>query len=109
MRTLPLSEAKAQLSKLIDELSSRKEEVTITRHGRPVAMLVRPDVFESWEATLEIMSDPEFLADIRAAIKDADEGRLISEEEMNAQFDRWEAEAAEHERSKAAPADDRPA
>jgi antitoxin YefM len=58
MKTLPLSEVKANLSKLVDEVWSRDERVTITRDGRPAAILVSPDDLESWQATIEIMSDP---------------------------------------------------
>ena len=40
MKTLSLSEAKAKLSSLVDEVSQRDEEVVITRNGRPAAVLV---------------------------------------------------------------------
>ncbi|TMB78343.1 MAG: type II toxin-antitoxin system Phd/YefM family antitoxin [Chloroflexi bacterium] len=64
MKTYPLAEAKAKLSGLIDEVSRRDERVTITKHGRPAAVLMSPNEVESIEATLEIMSDPEFYAEI---------------------------------------------
>ena len=95
MRTVPLSEAKTKLSQLVDDLADRNEQVTITRHGRPVAMLVKPEVFESWEATLEIMRDPEFYADVRQGIKDLEEGRMVSEAQVNALFDELDAAEAE--------------
>lgn len=95
MRTVALSEAKAQLSKLVDDLDERDEQVTITRHGRPVAMLVRPQTIESLEATLEIMRDPEFLADIRRGIQDIEAGRFITGEEVDAIFDELDAAEAE--------------
>lgn len=37
-----VSEARAALSQILDRVDSG-EEVTITRHGKPVAVLVRPD------------------------------------------------------------------
>lgn len=40
MKTLPLSEVKMKLSQLIDEISSQDEQVTITRNGRPAAVLI---------------------------------------------------------------------
>ena len=40
--TLTVSEARAALPQLLDRVSAG-EEVTITRHGRPAAVLVRPD------------------------------------------------------------------
>jgi len=40
MRTVGLAEAKAQLSALLDAVEAG-EEVVITRHGQPVARVVR--------------------------------------------------------------------
>ena len=37
MKTLPLSEVKAKLSRLIDDVNARDEEVVITRNGVPAA------------------------------------------------------------------------
>src|SRR2546426_413129 len=60
----PLAEAKAKLSGLIDDVARRDERVTITKHGRPAAVLMSHDEATSLDATLEIMSDPEFYAEI---------------------------------------------
>lgn len=82
MKTFPLSEAKAQLSKLVDAVAGRDEQVTITRNGRPAAVMVSPDEFESWQATIEIMQDPELVASIRRGLRDLDAGRVLSEQEV---------------------------
>jgi prevent-host-death family protein len=42
MTTIPVYEAKTRLSELLAQ-ASRGEEVTITRHGVPVARLVGPE------------------------------------------------------------------
>ena len=42
MSTISVSEARAALPELLDRVTAG-EEVTITRHGREVAVLVRPD------------------------------------------------------------------
>jgi prevent-host-death family protein len=42
MTTMPISDARAALPALLDRVEAG-EEVTITRHGKPVAVLVRPD------------------------------------------------------------------
>jgi prevent-host-death family protein len=42
MATMSASEARAALPELLNRVEDG-EEVTITRHGRPVAVLVRPD------------------------------------------------------------------
>jgi antitoxin (DNA-binding transcriptional repressor) of toxin-antitoxin stability system len=46
MVTLTASQARASLPGLLTRVENG-EEVTITRHGRPVAVLVRPDVMRA--------------------------------------------------------------
>jgi len=46
MSTLTVSEARSILPEVLDRVE-RGEEVTITRHGRPVAVVVRPDALRS--------------------------------------------------------------
>jgi antitoxin (DNA-binding transcriptional repressor) of toxin-antitoxin stability system len=43
MAIMTVSEARASLPELLTRVEAG-EEVTITRHGRPVAVMVRPDV-----------------------------------------------------------------
>lgn len=46
MVTMTVSEARAALPEVLDRVAGG-EEVTITRHGRPVAVVVRPDILWS--------------------------------------------------------------
>lgn len=65
MKTLSLSEAKMKLSALLDTLAVTDEEVLITKNGRPAAVLVSPDEFESWQETLAVRSDSELMDEIK--------------------------------------------
>jgi len=69
MKTLPLAEVKAKLSRLVDQVAATDEEILITRNGRPAAVLVSPDEFEGWRETQAIRSDPELLAEIRRGLR----------------------------------------
>jgi prevent-host-death family protein len=69
MKTLPLSEVKTRLSELVDRVTSTDEEITITKNGRPAAVLVSSDEFESWKETLAIQSDPELMTEIRKGLR----------------------------------------
>jgi prevent-host-death family protein len=69
MKTMPLSEVKTKLSELLDAVEQRDDVVTITRNGRPVAMIVSKDEYESWQETVEIMRDPKFMKEIRKGIR----------------------------------------
>jgi len=69
MKIIPLSEVKMKLSQLVEEVSSLDEEITITRNGKPVAIIVSPDEFDSWKETLAIRADAELMAEIRRGLE----------------------------------------
>ena len=75
MKTLPIAEAKAKLSHLVDRVEKTDEEVLITRNGRPVAVLVSPDEYESWKETRAIQSDRELMREIRRGLRELKKGR----------------------------------
>jgi prevent-host-death family protein len=56
MRTIGAYEAKTHLPRLLDEVE-QGERITITKHGRPVAVLVPPEAAPApdVEALLELM------------------------------------------------------
>ena len=85
-RVLPLAEIKKRLSEIVDGIEQRHERVVLTRNGRPAAVLMSPDELESLEETLDILSDPAALSEIRAAEADIDAGRSISAEELQARY-----------------------
>jgi len=67
MKTLPLSEAKDRLSKIVNEVADRDERVMITRNGRPAAVMMSSSEFDSLLATLDLLSDPEIMAQIASS------------------------------------------
>lgn len=77
-KTIPLSEARARLSELLDDLERRHEHVVITRNGRPAAVLVPSAEYDAMEETLEILHDEELLDALRESEKDVKAGRLHS-------------------------------
>ena len=48
MKTMRLSEVKTKLSELVDAVERRDEVVTITRNGKPVAIIVSKDEYDGW-------------------------------------------------------------
>ena len=69
MKTMPLSEVKTKLSELVDAVVRRDEVVTITRNGKPVAIVVSKDEYEGWHETVAIMKDEKFMREIRRGIR----------------------------------------
>ena len=67
METLPLSDAKARLSEIAEEVDRTHQRVQITKNGRSYVVLISSEDLESLEATLELLSDPEAMRDVRQA------------------------------------------
>ena len=82
METTSLADAKNRLSELVSAVQGTWERVTITKNGRPAAVLIAPEDLESLIETLEILSDPDAMAAIREARTGA--GELTTGEEMAA-------------------------
>jgi prevent-host-death family protein len=64
-RTLPISEVKARLPELVTGVAEREEEIVVTRNGRPAAMLVNYEEYRRQRDTLDILSDPDMMKQIR--------------------------------------------
>ena len=69
-RTVPVREFRTRLAELLAEVADRREHVTVTRDGRPAAVLVPVDEYEALEETAEILSDEDALAAIRRGLDD---------------------------------------
>lgn len=69
MKTLSLSDAKTRLSGLVDEVSRRDEEVVITKNGRPAAVLVSADEYDSWQETNAVRSDAGLMREIKSGLR----------------------------------------
>lgn len=86
MSAVPVGDARDHFSELIAEVERTHERITVTRHGRPVAILLSPEDLESLEETLDILSQPGALDEIRQSAEDVAAGRTVSIEEVQAEF-----------------------
>ena len=75
MKKVSLSEVKDQLSEYLR--LAEKEEVIITRHGKPAGVLIGFASEDDW-FDYRLEHDPRFLARIEAARKSLREGKGIS-------------------------------
>jgi len=67
MATMTVSEARANLPELMTRVEEG-EEITITRHGRPVAVLVQPGVLSRRRARA-VLADAERVHDLLATAR----------------------------------------
>jgi len=84
--TLPLAEVKAKLSEMVDRVEQQHDRITVTRNGRPAAVLMSPEDLASLEDTLELLSNPTALADIEEARREAKSGKLLTAEQLRAKY-----------------------
>lgn len=63
----PLRQVRDHLSEVVNRVEHEHERVTLTRNGRPAAVLISPDDLAQLEETLDVLGDAEALAEIREA------------------------------------------
>ncbi len=81
MSTAPLTEVRDRLSEIVDEVATQGTEWIVTRHGRPMAVIVGADEYESLIETLNILSDDETMNALAEAEADIEDGNLTYEED----------------------------
>jgi prevent-host-death family protein len=75
---VPLAEVKNRLSEVVERLEREHGRVVITKHGRPAVVMLSVDDLDSLEETLEILSDPSLVADIREAEQERAAGKAVT-------------------------------
>jgi antitoxin YefM len=79
---IPLADAKARLSAVLDDVRDTHNRVVITRNGRPEAVLISVSDLETLEDTLDLLSTPGALDEIRAAEAEIARGEAIDADEL---------------------------
>lgn len=95
MGELPLAEVRNRLSELVADVERTHARITVTKHGRQAAVLVSPDDLASLEETLDALSTPGLLADIRESETAIARGETFDEKTIRADLaSRERAESA---------------
>jgi len=63
----PIRAVRDHLSELVDRVEREHERITVTRNGRPAAVLISANDLAELEETVAVLGDPKVLADIAAA------------------------------------------
>ncbi len=79
MKKVALSEMKDQLSKFLHD--AEKEDVVITRHGKPAGVLIGFESEDDW-FDYKLENDPRFLSRIERARRSFREGRSVRLEDL---------------------------
>jgi len=86
MRTVALTEAKAQLSALVEDAASTHEIIQITRHGHAAAVLMSADDLESLHETLFWLSQPRVREDVADAQDALVDGATTASDDVRARY-----------------------
>ena len=79
-QTIPVTQARRDLLKLVDQVDERYSRVDLTKNGRIKATLVAPDYIESLEET--VYSLKHSLDDIKKAQKEFKKSEYITLEDL---------------------------
>ena len=86
MRSLTVTEVKAHLNELIDDTTSTHEQIVITKHGHPAAVIIAAEDLESLQETIYWLSRP----GIRESVAEADaaiaSGEVVGSDELRRQL-----------------------
>jgi antitoxin YefM len=83
-----LADAKARLSEVVEGIETEHRRVVITKHGRPSVVVLAVEDLEALEDTLDLLSNPDAMVELREAATARQSGEAIemTKEEARA---RW--------------------
>lgn len=88
MTVLPLADARARLSGIIESAVRTHERFEITRNGLPAAVLLAADDYETMREMIEILASEETVSAIHEGLADLEAGRTHSSAEVEAELRR---------------------
>ena len=81
--TLPISEARKKIFEIAEKVQKPSTYYVLTERGRPKAVFISAEEFESWQETLEVVNDfPNLKKDIAKAEKEYKQGKHLSLEDV---------------------------
>jgi antitoxin YefM len=71
---------------MVDRVEQQHDRITVTRKGRPAAVLISADDLAALEDTLELLSVPTAMAEIELARCEVVAGNTVSADEIPAKY-----------------------
>ena len=78
---VPIAEFKAHMSEVVRGLRKRGRPVVITQNGKPAAVLLSPEEFDTLAYHARVV------ASVQQGLSEAEAGKLISDEELGRELD----------------------
>lgn len=81
--TISITEARKKIFQISEEVQKPGVYYTFTEKGKPKAILMSAEEFESWVETLEVMKDfPDLAKDVKEAEEEYKKGEFITLEQL---------------------------
>ncbi len=80
--TLPISEARKKIFKIAEEVQKPNRYYTLTEKGRAKAVIVSAEEFESLMETIEIITNPLLMKEIKESREDYKKGNYVGLEQV---------------------------
>jgi len=81
--TLSISEARKKIFKIAEKVQKPSTSYILTEKGKPKAVIMSAEEFESWHETLEVVRDfPNLEKDIKKAKREYKKGNYLSLEDV---------------------------
>jgi len=81
-KNVTLKALRPRLPKIIDDIDSKMDRFIVTRRGKPVALMMSVEDYESLLETLSVLSDKSLMKKIRKAEEDVRRGNINSLEKI---------------------------
>jgi antitoxin YefM len=88
LKDIPITEARHEITSLPERLAKAPGAVAVTRRGKPVLAIMPWDLYESIIETLEILGDQNLMVALRQGIKEIEEGKTYSMDEIEREISR---------------------
>ncbi len=80
--TIPANQARQNFYNLLNQVIEEDKIIRVHRRNGQRVVMMSEEEFDSWQETLEVMSDPELMASIKQGQKELKEGKGVSWEEI---------------------------
>lgn len=78
VNTVALKQLRPDLPKVIERIDSKLDRYVVTKHGKPVVMMMSMDDYDSLMETIDILTDKEAVKRIRQAKKEITQGKTVA-------------------------------
>ena len=86
--TMSLKELRPELPKVIARIDGKLDRYIVTKRGKPMVVMLSIEDYESLMDTLDLLTDPQAMADLRKGEEDIRKGRTHSWAEIKASLGR---------------------